>query len=127
MAKKQLSPIEEANKEAVKRAKAQKKESIVRIFNSLMGSMNIPNPQTEYVFHQTRKWRFDYCWPEKKIALEVEGGVFVGGRHTSGPGFMADMEKYNQAVVYGWKIIRTTPNELLKTGTADLIRQLYNQ
>lgn len=127
MAKKKLNPIEEANRIAKLEAKKRKAASNLLIFNSLLGVWNIPNATTEHVFHNERKWRFDYCWPDKKIALEVEGGVFSGGRHTSGAGFMGDMEKYNQAVLYGWKIIRTTPSEFLKTGTLDLIRQLYHQ
>ena len=44
----------------------------------------------EYKFHPVRKWRFDYAIPEHKIALEVEGGVWTGGRHTSPKGFLGD-------------------------------------
>lgn len=40
----------------------------------------------EHKFHPIRKWRFDYAIPEHKIALEVEGGVWTGGRHTSPKG-----------------------------------------
>lgn len=76
----------------------------------------------EYKFHPIRKWRFDYAIPEYKIALEVEGGVWTGGRHTSSTGFLKDMEKYNTATLMGWRVFRTTPDELYKTATINLIK-----
>lgn len=76
----------------------------------------------EYKFHPVRKWRFDYAIPEYKIALEVEGGVWTGGRHTSSTGFLKDMEKYNTATLMGWRVFRTTPDELYKTATINLIK-----
>ena len=58
----------------------------------------------EYLFHPTRKWRFDYAIPDHKIALEVEGGVWTGGRHTRPQGFLSDIEKYNAGTLLGWRI-----------------------
>jgi very-short-patch-repair endonuclease len=63
----------------------------------------------EYRFHPTRKWRFDFAWPENKRAMEVEGGVWTGGRHTRGSGFLKDCEKYNAAASLGWRVFRFTP------------------
>jgi hypothetical protein len=80
-------------------------------------------PLIEHRFHVTRRWRFDYAWPEHLIALEVEGGVWVGGRHTSGAGFVKDMEKYNEAACLGWRIIRCQPRELCSTKTVDTIKR----
>lgn len=77
----------------------------------------------EYRFHPVRKWRFDYAIPEHKIALEVEGGVWTGGRHTSPQGFLGDIEKYNTATLMGWRVFRVTPDELYKTATLNLIKQ----
>lgn len=96
------------------------------IFFGCLDSMKIQRPVPEYKFHSTRKWRFDFCWPDKMIALEVEGGVFTGGRHTRGVGFINDMEKYNTAALMGWRIIRTVPNELCKTKTFELLKQILN-
>lgn len=76
----------------------------------------------EYKFHTTRRWRFDYAIPEHKIALEVEGGVWTGGRHTSPKGFLGDIEKYNTATLMGWRVFRTTPDELYKLSTINLIK-----
>jgi very-short-patch-repair endonuclease len=68
--------------------------------------------EVEFRFHPTRKWRFDYALVEKRIAIEVEGGVWVKGRHTRGAGYIKDMEKYTEAAIRGWCVIRVTPEQL---------------
>lgn len=77
----------------------------------------------EFKFHPTRKWRFDYAIPEHKIAIEVEGGVWTGGRHISPKGFLNDMEKYNTATIMGWRVLRTIPDELCSNATLNMIRE----
>lgn len=73
-----------------------------------MKAANLPMPTTEYRFHPVRKWRFDFCWPSQKVALEVEGGTYAAGRHTRGSGFEADCVKYCEAKVMGWTVLRVT-------------------
>lgn len=85
---------------------------------------NLPIPEPEFQFHPKRKWKFDYAWEEYKIALEVEGGIFTGGRHTRPKGFIGDMEKYNSAAVLGWRIIRVQPKELETKKTIDLLKEI---
>lgn len=77
----------------------------------------------EYRFHPTRRWRFDYAIPEHKIAVEVEGGVWSGGRHTSPKGFLNDIEKYNTCTLMGWRLFRCTPDTLLTNNTVSLLKQ----
>ena len=77
----------------------------------------------EHRFHPLRKWRFDWAWPDQMLALEIEGGVWVGGRHTSGAGFVKDMEKYNAATLLGWRILRVTPSQMKNGEAYDLIDQ----
>ena len=66
--------------------------------------------EQETRFHPTRKWRFDFSWPAKKVALEVEGGTWSGGAHTRGKHYESDCEKYSEAAILGWKVIRATTN-----------------
>lgn len=85
----------------------------------------LPTPQREYKFHPVRRWRIDYYFERdgRKVGLEVEGGVWTGGRHTRAKGFLGDMEKYNAAAVAGIHIIRTTPKNLFKLETFNLINK----
>ena len=78
---------------------------------------------TEFRFHPVRRWRADYAILRYKILLEVEGGIYIGGRHTRGVGFKNDMDKYNSATSMGYSVLRVTPSDLMKTSTLDLIKE----
>lgn len=117
MPKKKLTNNQIAFRKAVQRAQ----EGPNPIFLNLCRGAGLPDPECEYKFHPSRKWRFDYCWPELRVALEVEGGVFSGGRHTRGAGFLRDMTKYNEAARLGWVVVRTVPSKLAKPATVKLI------
>lgn len=78
---------------------------------------HLPEPEREYRFHPQRRWRLDFAWPEPKIAMEVEGATWQQGRHTRGSGFAADCEKYNEAALHGWTILRVTA-EHVRDGSA---------
>ena len=47
----------------------------------------IPTPEVEYRFAPPRRWRFDFAWVDQKVAVEVEGGLYQGGRHQYLKGF----------------------------------------
>lgn len=80
-------------------------------------------PEKEHRFHPERGWKFDYSWPGKRLALEVEGGLFSAGRHAQGEGAMQDLEKYSEAAILGWRIIYTTPREVENGHCMDRIRR----
>ena len=77
----------------------------------------LPTPVREFRFHPTRKWRFDFAWPENRISLEIDGATWTGGRHTRGSGYEADAEKLNEAAVLGWRVFRAT-RTMVKSGYA---------
>lgn len=66
----------------------------------------------EFKFHPTRRFRFDFAFPKQKIAVEVDGSIWVKGRHNFGKGMVADYVKLNQATLLGWRILRYTPDNL---------------
>ena len=74
---------------------------------------NSPEPdlklKEEVRFHPTRRWRFDFAHEATLVAIEVEGGTWVGGRHSRPAGFHKDCEKSNAANLLGWTVFRLTP------------------
>lgn len=75
---------------------------------------DVKEPTPEHRFHPTRRFRFDYAWPDDgvRVAVEIDGGGFVGGRHNRPLGMEKDHEKMNLAVRMGWKVLRFTPRML---------------
>ena len=79
----------------------------------------LPMPEREHRFYPPRRWRFDFAWPELKIAVECEGLTHPGqkSRHTTNDGFTKDCEKYNRAALQGWTVLRYT-RPMIMTGEA---------
>ena len=75
----------------------------------------------EYRFHDTRKWRFDYAFPDQRVAVEVDGAVWSQGRHNRPVGYIADMEKLNTAASMGWLVLRITTDDRFFISTRELI------
>lgn len=76
--------------------------------------VGLPKPIAEHRFHPVRRWQFDWAFVAEKLAVEQEGGVFMqaGGRHTRGAGFRADTEKYAEALILGWRVLRVLPEQI---------------
>lgn len=72
-----------------------------------------PELTKEHRFHSVRKWRLDYYHAPTRTAIELEGGIYSGGRHTRTAGYQGDIEKYNAAAMQGITVLR------LGTGQVD--------
>lgn len=90
--------------------------------DELLGQIRLaglPAPETEFRFHPQRKWRFDLAYPSVRLAVEYEGLVWKGkgGRHQRAQGLIADAEKYAEALLLGWRVLRVTSKHV-KSGQA---------
>ena len=85
------------------------------------------NPIPEFKFHPTRKWRFDYAFPEHKIAIEIEGGIWIHGRHTRGRGYEKDLEKYAEALTLGWRVLRIGDKMILSGKALEYVKKLLTE
>lgn len=90
---------------------------------TLCRAVHIPEPVTELRFHPVRRWRFDYAWPAQKVALEVQGAIFTGGRHTRGAALLKEHQKLNAAATAGWRVLFCTPKQVANGEAVELVRQ----
>ena len=97
-----------------------------------------PPPKPEFMFAKDtsfqRDWRFDFAWPDNRLAVEIDGGTWMskhGGksRHTTGTGYEGDCEKLNAAAILGWKVLRYTTTMLANdpVGVVNQVKQLLNE
>ena len=96
-------------------------KTIPPVFAAACQQCGLGVPIPEYKFDPERKWRFDYAWLANLVALEIEGGVWTGGRHTRGAGYVKDMEKYNAAQLLGWVVLRCTPGDVESGRVVDVL------
>lgn len=82
------------------------------------------HPEREYMFHPTRKWRFDFYFPAHRIAVEIEGGY--GGRHQRRAGFEGDAYKYNAAARMGILVLRFTTSMVLRGDAINDVLEMLN-
>lgn len=109
-----------------------KRSSLERLFLALWKTFGMvkvrAEPVEQFQFHPTRNWRFDFAWPDAKVAVELEGGTWSRRKmaHNTGAGIQRDIEKYNAAVVEGWRVFRYTTKDL-ESRPALVIQEVANE
>lgn len=85
----------------------------------------------EYIFHPTRKWRFDFCWLDQKVAVEYQGLNWKRDADNSGHqsivGLMDDCEKFTEASLLGWTLILITAESVNNGQAVGWIERALNK
>ena len=82
-------------------------------FEQQLGLVGI-QVEREFFFHPSRKWRSDWRVRDTHVLVEFEGGLFKkrAAGHSSVTGILRDIEKYNEAALAAWIVIRIAPNHV---------------
>jgi very-short-patch-repair endonuclease len=95
-------------------------------FKLVWRSIGGPELEEEFRFHPVRKWRADFVHHNSRTLIEVEGGIHNYGRHNRASGFIADAEKYLEANLLGFRVIRLVADQLtpeILSRIADMMRE----
>jgi len=95
------------------------------LFRAWLQAHGLPEPEFEVEgLVEGRKFRVDVCWRASMTVLEMDGGIWKVGGHSTGRGILRDMEKANLLQVAGWIVLRVTPQQLCTTETLQLLQQV---
>ena len=111
----------------VKKSVKHENDTTYSNFPLMLKSVGLPVPTAEHRFAPPRRWRWDFCWIEQKLALEIDGGVWTRGRHTRGKGFIKDMEKQNAGTMLGWHLFRVTPEQVKSGYAVALVKEWFDK
>ena len=92
--------------EARKDLDAEVRNNFARTFEAIWQMLDGPPLEKEFKFHDKRKWRNDYLHRPTRTIIELDGGVYNGGRHVRPKGFIDDCVKLNEATMLGYFLIR---------------------
>ena len=95
------------------------------LFAFQVKAAGLPEPEREVCVIPGRKFRFDFAWtePHHRLLVEVNGGTYTKGAHSTGQGIARDYEKANLAVLQGWRVL-SFDGKAVKSGEAvEVIRK----
>ena len=79
----------------------------------------------EVQFDNERRYRFDFCHRGAKVGVEIQGGIWQRGGHSTGKGITRDCKKNHLAITGGWVVFALTDemirDEATLRGIADTI------
>ncbi len=80
----------------------------------------------EYRFHHSRRWRFDVALLDLELAVEIDGGGWIHGRHHRAAGRTNDNEKDAAAQLDGWRVIHVSPEHIANGEALALVERYAN-
>ena len=97
------------------------------LFAQQLDALRLTGYLREYPAVNGRKFRFDFCYEDARLLIEINGGTFTKGAHSTGTGIRRDYEKNNLAQLAGWRCLMFD-GEMVRSGEAvDIVRKALDQ
>jgi hypothetical protein len=85
-----------------------------------------PEPLAEQRLIPGRRFSCDLVWPDARLVVEVQGGVWLRrGGHTGGKAQIDDMEKLNLVQLAGYRVLQVTPQQVTDGTLRDLLSRAF--
>ena len=93
-------------------------------FAGVMHMLGVPEPERQYRFHETRRWRADFAWPDAGLLVEIDGET----AHLHHKQATLDAEKGNAAVLRGYRVLHFTGHmvDTDPAGCVDVVKEALN-
>jgi hypothetical protein len=90
----------------------------------------LPVGVPEFIFHPTRRWRYDRAWPAHRLVVDIDGGAWLhrhgktAHSHGQGAGFERDRKKDAEAMLLGFRVLRVTTKMVQSGAAIEYLRHL---
>lgn len=113
-----LDRAEKRHQAYLERKRIYEKRHELALYNQII-EKGLQGAVEQYKFHPDRKWSLDIAFPNIKLAIEIDGGIWKKGKggHNSGKGYEEDRLKDQAALLLGWAVYRVTP-KMISSGDA---------
>lgn len=78
----------------------------------------------EYQAIPGRKFRFDFAFVAERLLVEINGGTYTKGAHSTGGGIARDYEKGNLAVVNNWRVLSFDTKQVKSGAALEVVEKL---
>lgn len=77
-----------------------------RVWSLCTEGRNVPPLETQIPFSPARQYRLDFGFPEFRVGVEIQGGIFTRkGGHSSISGLIRDYEKLRECALCWWAVL----------------------
>ena len=84
-----------------------------------MSLLGLPLPQRQYKFAAPeRKFRADFCWPDRKLIIEVEGQA-----HSIRAQREADIARRQWCHFHGWTVLSVSSKQVRSGEAIEIVRK----
>ena len=87
----------------------------------------LPRPNLQLRVTDERKFRFDFAWPDRMLAVEVVGvgGQFGKSKYKTPAGWNRFAEKINLACLLGWRVMMFTGDQVRNRKAIGWLREEF--
>ncbi len=93
------------------------------LFAFQLDSAGLTGYVREYQAIPGRRFRFDFAWRKERLLVEINGGTYSKGAHSTGTGINRDYEKSNLAVLNGWRVLSFDTKQVKSGAALEVVEQ----
>ena len=93
------------------------------IFAAQLNAVGLDGYVREYQAIPGRRFRFDFAWRKERLLVEINGGTYSKGAHSTGTGINRDYEKGNLAVLNGWRVLSFDTKQVKSGAALEVVEQ----
>ena len=104
-------PTKPVNLSAILKAAGVESQLELLLLNRL-DQAGLPLGETQVYGIPGRLFKFDRAWKEQRVAVNVQGAIYVRGGHSTGVGIERDCEVACLAALSGWRYLPVTRKQI---------------